>query len=688
MLLLGEVFSPDPTVRGPGKRAARARKVVSELGPAFVKIGQALSARPDLFTEEVLEELRLLQDDIPPFDSNLAMRVIEKEMNAPLSKVFSELTAEPVAAASIGQVYRGRLLHEGVEVAVKVQRPGMRAAISLDIFLLRYLATQAMKVVKTNTDLPAIIDEWAASLYKELNYQEEADNGERFREQLEQMKEVLIPRTFSHLTTQHVLILEWVDGLKLSEVKGETSKQLVEIGVYCSLAQLLDRGFYHADPHPGNLLMTLDGKLAYLDFGMMGELQADLRYGMVSALVHLVNQEYEELADDFVELGMLPGGVDAGVIVPALTQNLKVFMNDSDSTLSDVSFATLFTSLSDTMYKYKFRIPSYYTLIIRSLAVLEGIALESDPNFKVLRSAYPWVARRLLSDPDPAIQKTLISVLYKDGAFQYRRLETLIEQAGKQKPSDLPEKAAAAAKAGGGAANDMRKYLTSGRNAPESGSVAGMFSSVAPSSAIAARQTRAEDALMLANALSFVLSERGDFLLDVLLTEIAKGLESIGRVQVLSALQQRLQPVGAEFWVLGDLLPGESRVEEDMQRAASITSLVSNLATGVLGVSSTAPNPPASSWPQVTSARAAEKFTDRFRNPDRAGLLQAARVSSRDKPAQGNPEMQAPPTTDTLQLMRDVIEYLSPETQQKAMQLPARLLEKFTTRATSSVSVR
>jgi aarF domain-containing kinase len=238
---------------------------------------------------------------------------------------------------------------------------------------------------RINTDLAAFVDEWAASLYKELDYQLEAASGERFRHQLEGMQNlVLIPRTYQNLSTRRVLIQEWVEGVKVTDVSDKrVAARIVEVGVYCSLAQLLDRGFYHADPHPGNLMYhSSDGRLAYLDFGMMGELKRDLRFGLISMLVHMVNKEWDALAEDFVELEMLPSDADAARIAPALTTMLKGYLDQSDVTLSDVSFSQLAVTLSETMYEYNFRMPSYYTLIIRSLSVLEGIATQNDPSFR------------------------------------------------------------------------------------------------------------------------------------------------------------------------------------------------------------------------------------------------------------------------------------------------------------------
>ena len=304
-----------------------------------------------------------------------------------------------------------------------------------------------------NSDLPALLDEWAASLFKELDYRQEAANGVKFKELYSHLEGVYVPAMVTDLTTSRVLVMEWVEGERLrtaySAVGGGSSTssassssgqfqptpsgseddiRLVEIGVKCSLEQLLEFGYYHADPHPGNLLKTKDGKLAYLDFGMMGEVDESIRQGLIRATLHLVNREYEALADDFVTLGMLPPDSDKAKIVPALT---GVFAEALAGGVNNLSFGTLSSNLGVTMYKFNFQIPSYFTLLVRSLSVLEGIALSSDPNYKVLGSAYPWVARRLLTDTTPELRATLQSLLYKGGKFNFKRMESLLTQAAR-----------------------------------------------------------------------------------------------------------------------------------------------------------------------------------------------------------------------------------------------------------------
>ncbi|KAG4142124.1 hypothetical protein ERO13_D06G114500v2 [Gossypium hirsutum] len=386
-------------------RAAELRKILVELGPAYIKIAQAVSSRPDLIPPSYLDELSLLQDRITPFSTEVALDTIEKELGLRIDELFSEISPEPVAAASLGQVYQARLRRSGQVVAVKVQRPGVQAAISLDILILRFLAGVVKKAGKFNTDLQAVIDEWASSLFREMDYRKEADNGLKFRRLYGGLKDVFVPNINMEHTTRRVLVMEWVEGQKLSEVK---DLYLVEVGVYCSFNQLLENGFYHADPHPGNLFRTFDGKLAYIDFGMMGEFKQEFREGFIEACLHLVNRDFDALSKDFVTLGLLPPTAEKEAVTKALT---GVFQDAVAKGVRNISFGDLLGNLGTTI-----------------LAVLEGIAISSDPNYKVLGSSYPWIAKKVLTDSSPQLKSSLQALLYKDGAFRIDRLESLLTE--------------------------------------------------------------------------------------------------------------------------------------------------------------------------------------------------------------------------------------------------------------------
>jgi predicted unusual protein kinase regulating ubiquinone biosynthesis (AarF/ABC1/UbiB family) len=426
-------------VKNEQRRAIQLRKLLTKLGPAYIKIGQALSTRPDLVPPVYLEELTKLQDQLPAFPNEIAYQFIEEELGAPPTEIYAELSAQPIAAASLGQVYKGKL-KTGEEVAIKVQRPDLRERITIDLYILRNLAGWVQRKVKrVRSDLVGILDELGDRIFEEMDYIHEGENAERFFELYGTMKDIYVPKIYWEYTNRRVLTMEWINGLKLTQPEkiaalGINARYLIEIGVQCSLRQLLEHGFFHADPHPGNLLATMDGKLAYLDFGMMSEVKPAQRYGLIEAIVHVVNREFDSLAKDYVKLEFLTPETDLTPIVPAFA---KVFANAEGASVADLNIKSITDDLSALMYEYPFRVPPYYALIIRSLVTLEGIAIYIDPNFKVLSEAYPYVAKRLLTDPADELRTSLKELLFKDGKFRWNRLENLLKNARSNQEYDL-----------------------------------------------------------------------------------------------------------------------------------------------------------------------------------------------------------------------------------------------------------
>jgi predicted unusual protein kinase regulating ubiquinone biosynthesis (AarF/ABC1/UbiB family) len=419
----------DKVEQNKGKRAIQLRELLTRLGPTFIKVGQALSTRPDLIRKDFLEELIKLQDQLPPFDNAIAYKIIEAELDRPIDECFSELSPSPVAAASLGQVYRGRLI-SGEEVAVKVQRPNLRPTLTRDLYLLRWGASWVAPWLPLNLghDLTLIVDEFGTKLFEEIDYINEGRNAEKFASNFRNDPQVKVPGIYWRYTNTHVLTLEWIDGFKLTDTKrikeaGLDPEAIIQIGVTSGLQQLLEHGFFHADPHPGNLFAVPDGRMAYIDFGMMDQLEENTKETLVDALVHLVNKDYTDLAEDFVKLGFLTPDTNICPIVPALE---AVLGNAIGKNVKDFNFKTITDEFSELMYEYPFRVPAKFALIIRSLVTQEGIALSLNPDFKIIEVGYPYIARRLLTGESPALRRRLLNVLFKDGKFQWQRLENLI----------------------------------------------------------------------------------------------------------------------------------------------------------------------------------------------------------------------------------------------------------------------
>ncbi|MBW4638371.1 MAG: AarF/ABC1/UbiB kinase family protein [Gloeocapsa sp. UFS-A4-WI-NPMV-4B04] len=422
------------------KRATQLRQLLTRLGPTFIKVGQALSTRPDLITKDYLDELIKLQDQLPPFNNAIAFGIIETELQRSVTEVFSEISPDPIAAASLGQVYRARL-HNGEEVAVKVQRPNLRPVLTLDLYLMRWAAGWLAPWLPLNLghDLTLIVDEFGTKLFEEIDYLNEGRNAEKFATNFRNDPHVKVPAIYWRFCATRVLTLEWINGFKLTDTKsitaaGLNTDTLIQVGVTAGLQQLLEYGFFHADPHPGNLFALPDGRMAYIDFGMMDQLDELTKETLVDAIVHLVNRDYTDLAADFVKLGFLTPDTDIRPIVPALE---AVLGNAIGQSVSSFNFKSITDSFSELMYEYPFRVPAKFALIIRSLVTQEGIALSLNPNFKIVEVAYPYVARRLLTGETPELRRRLLNLLFKDGKFQWQRLEDLIAIARSDENFDL-----------------------------------------------------------------------------------------------------------------------------------------------------------------------------------------------------------------------------------------------------------
>jgi predicted unusual protein kinase regulating ubiquinone biosynthesis (AarF/ABC1/UbiB family) len=438
--------------RGEGNQQERAeelRCLLTRLGPTFIKVGQALSTRPDLVRQDFLNELIKLQDQLPPFSTELAIQMVEVDLDQPLDDVFSEFSSEPIAAASLGQVYRARL-HSGEQVAVKVQRPNLHPILTLDLYLMRWFAQALGQFLPLNLghDLTLIVDEFGTKLFEETNYQHEGRNAERFAANFQDDLSVKVPKIYWEYSSHRILVLEWIDGIKLTnteavKAQGLDQDAIIEIGVRAGLRQLLEYGLFHADPHPGNLFAMapdpadtsgVNGRMAYVDFGMMDQLDEITKETLVDAVVHLINKDYQCLAQDFVQLGFLTPETDIEPIIPALE---AVFDDIIGKSVRDFNFKSITDKFSDLMYEYPFRVPAKFALIIRSLVTQEGLALSLNPDFKIVEIAYPYVAKRLLMGESPQLRRRLLEVLFKDGTLQWQRLENLIAIARSDSRFDL-----------------------------------------------------------------------------------------------------------------------------------------------------------------------------------------------------------------------------------------------------------
>jgi len=428
--------STDPAVQN--RLAQAVLSTLTQLGPCFIKVGQALSTRPDLVPSGWLDELTKLQDQLPAFPLAEAKALVQADLGQPVDKLFYQFPLEPVAAASLGQVYKAQL-HNGLWVAVKVQRPGLEAVIRRDLVLLRLLAMVFGPALPLNLGdgLPSIVDEFGRKLFEEIDYKTEASNAQRFAQQFYENPMVVVPEVISSHSSQRILTTIWLEGPKLRDPEelrhhGLDPTALICTGVSAGLEQLLEHGFFHADPHPGNLIALPGrtgnkGHLGYVDFGMMDQISQEDRLIITDSIIHLINQDYESLTDDFIRLGFLRPDVNRQRIVPALQEVLAMKMADE---VRDFNFKQVTDRFSELMYDYPFRVPARFALIIRALVSQEGVALRLDPSFRIIGVAYPYVARRLLAADTAELRDKLLDVLFdQEGGLQLQRLDSLLRVA-------------------------------------------------------------------------------------------------------------------------------------------------------------------------------------------------------------------------------------------------------------------
>ncbi|RNC87415.1 MAG: AarF/ABC1/UbiB kinase family protein [Synechococcus sp. YX04-3] len=442
LVLLLQGGSSDSAVQQ--RLARRILNTLTGLGPCFIKVGQALSTRPDLVRRDWLEELTRLQDDLPAFPHALALERIEQELGAPAHELFDDFPDAPIAAASLGQVYKARL--EGnAWVAVKVQRPNLTFILRRDLVLIRLLGVITAPLLPLNLGfgLGDIIDEFGRSLFEEIDYVQEADNAERFASLFADNDAVYVPRVERMLSSTRVLTTTWIDGAKMRDSDELQALQLdpaalIRTGVICGLQQLLEFGYFHADPHPGNLFALQGrsgdlGHVGYVDFGMMDSISDSDRLTLTGAVVHLINRDFAGLANDFQSLGFLSPSADLTPIVPALEEVLGGSLGDS---VGSFNFKAITDRFSELMFDYPFRVPARFALIIRAVVSQEGLALRLDPNFRIIAVAYPYVARRLLAGDTREMRDKLLDVIFDaNGRLSLDRLESLLAVVGQDAPA-------------------------------------------------------------------------------------------------------------------------------------------------------------------------------------------------------------------------------------------------------------
>ncbi|MFN3926423.1 MAG: ABC1 kinase family protein [Pseudanabaenaceae cyanobacterium] len=374
-------------------RAAWLREALLELGPTFIKIGQFLSTRADILPTESVEELSKLQDRVPAFSFAKVREIITTDLGKPPEVLFQHLEPEPLAAASLGQVHKA-VLPTGEQVVVKVQRPGLLKLFAIDLEIVRRLAQYFQNHPKygKGRDWVGIYEECRRILYEEADYLNEGRNADTFRRNFRDNPQIIVPRIYWRYTSRRVLTLEYLPGIKISDYEtlrsaGIDCKQVARTGAECYLQQLLRHGFFHADPHPGNLAVTPTGNLIFYDFGMMGQIKPVTREKLLKALFGIARKDGDEVLTALVELGAVKLTGDPTPLRRSIQFMLDNFVGQP---FEKQSFAAISDDLFEIAYEQPFRFPATFTFVVRALSTLEGLGKGLDPDFNLMEIAKPY----------------------------------------------------------------------------------------------------------------------------------------------------------------------------------------------------------------------------------------------------------------------------------------------------------
>jgi len=377
-------------------RAERVRMAFEELGPTYIKLGQILSTRPDLVPLDIVHELSKLQDEVPPFPFKDARRIVESELREPLENTFAIFDETPLASASIGQVHRARYL-DGEDVAVKVQRPGIQRLIDIDLEIMLHLATLAENhIQELSFHKPVkIVEEFAKTLERELDYTIEATSMERVSREFFHDPDVYIPKTYRETTTSRILTTELVQGIKVSKLdqldqEGYDRKKITSRGAYVCLSQIFDHGFFHADPHPGNIFILPDNVICLLDFGMVGTIDRNTREDFVELVDSIVREDETRAAGCLLKITSW----DEEPNMRSFEKDVAEFIGQHlYKPLKEIELGKLLQHLLELAARYRLRIYPDIFLMMKALSTVESVACMLDPDFDMLQHAEPFIKK-------------------------------------------------------------------------------------------------------------------------------------------------------------------------------------------------------------------------------------------------------------------------------------------------------
>jgi ubiquinone biosynthesis protein len=377
--------------------------VFEELGTTFIKFGQILSTRPDIVGEDIADELSKLQDNVPPYSFESIKKEIERELNRPIEEIFLKFNEEPVASASIAQVHQA-VLHDGTLVAVKIQRPNIIEQIKKDVKIMRYLGGLLERRVSNFRyyNVSGVIDEFERAIVKELDFELEARNMEKFRSYFEDNDKICVPMNYEEYSTMKVLTMDFIDGVKITEMTKSNikayGKSIAKIGARCYFQQIFEYGFFHGDPHPGNLLIKDNNTLCFIDFGITGHLDMDFVNNLAELFTYIIDYDLNGIINQLLYMEIIDDTVD----IKSLKYDLMDILDQSyGADIKDLGGFINEFSTPDLMEKYKIELPKDFILLGKVLNLLEELGRELDPTFNTIEVTKPLIKKLLAERLNP-----------------------------------------------------------------------------------------------------------------------------------------------------------------------------------------------------------------------------------------------------------------------------------------------
>ncbi|MCX5851870.1 MAG: AarF/ABC1/UbiB kinase family protein [Deltaproteobacteria bacterium] len=409
----------------------RLRMAIEELGPTFIKMGQILSTRPDLIPAELARELAKLQDDVPQFPVTQVKEIVEEELHAPLDEFFTRFDETPLAAASIGQVHRAQLV-TGEEVIVKVQRPGIRKTIEVDIEILYHMAALVEKhMAEGELYQPTrIVDEFARSIEREINFKIEAQHAEHFARQFTGNKSIRVPRIFKEATTERVLTMEYMDGVKASDVEllesgGFNRRIIASRGAELIFEQIFKHGFFHADPHPGNICILPGNIICFLDFGMMDYVDKRSMEIFVDIIIGYVRRDKEAITDAAMRIMEWEEHPDRRALESDIGAFIELHLYKP---LKDMQIGELLRKFMELIARHRLRMPPDVYFMIKALSQAESLGRTLDPNFDMVAKAAPYIKNLQMERVNPT--RLMDDIISSSGRLKHfaGEIHDLLEQ--------------------------------------------------------------------------------------------------------------------------------------------------------------------------------------------------------------------------------------------------------------------